>query len=297
MHNASLDSIVLDRVAFDGNSAGKLGGAMYNQSASGGHTSIIEITRTRFNDNSALASGGNGQGGALHDEAFGGNLDLVMDTVTLSNNQADFAGAIHTTDSYAGGNLSVTLGNVTFDNNSATSSGRDMTTSAGYGPVNVALRNVTVNSGGSGYYALVNVSTGAGSVGSSLSNVILWDPTPSLPIVNSGAGSSTQIDHSIVVRSNGSGASWNTSLGSDGGGNIDADPLLGALASNGGATLTMQPAAGSPAVDAGLAATCAATPVDNRDQRGGARPYGPQCDIGAVEVGSVSEVIFADGFE
>lgn len=59
----------------------------------------------------------------------------------------------------------------------------------------------------------------------------------------------------------------------------------------------MLPAAGSPAIDAGDAATCAAAPVDNRDQRGGARPHGPQCDIGAIEVGADIDLIFANGFE
>ncbi|MGB8635110.1 MAG: choice-of-anchor Q domain-containing protein [Rhodanobacteraceae bacterium] len=297
MNNFSLDNIILDRVNFDGNSAGALGGAMYNLSSASGHTSVIDISNTTFNNNSALASGGHGQGGAMHNEAFGGGINLVMDTVTLSNNQADFAGAIHNTDSYVGGNLSATLGNVTFSNNSATTSGRDMSTSANYVPVSVVLRNVTIHSGSTGYYALINTSSGGGAVSLGLSNVILWDPTPSLPIINSGSASVTQIDHSIVVRSNGSGSSWTTSLGTDGGGNLDADPLLGALASNGGATQTMLPAAGSPAVDAGKAVTCAAVPVDNRDQRGGPRPHGPQCDIGAIEVGAVSETIFANGFE
>ncbi len=296
MNNFSLDSIVLDRVSFDGNSAGSMGGAMFTLSSVSGHTSLLDISNSSFNNNTALASGGNGQGGAMHNEAFGGNLSLVMDTVTLSNNQADFAGAIKNTDSYVGGALNVTMGNVTFSNNSATTSGRDMTTSANYVPVSVVLRNVTIDSGAAGYYSLVNVSSGAGAVSTVLSNAILWDSTPSLPITNSGA-STTTIDHSIVVRSHGSGGSWTSSLGTDGGGNIDADPMLAALAANGGATSTMIPAAGSPAIDAGFAATCAAMPVNNRDQRGGARPHGLQCDIGAIEVGAVSETIFADGFD
>ena len=40
---------------------------------------------------------------------------------------------------------------------------------------------------------------------------------------------------------------------------------------------------GSAAIDAGNDATCAAVPVNNRDQRGIARPQGVHCDIGAVE--------------
>jgi hypothetical protein len=77
---------------------------------------------------------------------------------------------------------------------------------------------------------------------------------------------------------------------SSGVGNLDADPLLGGLGDNGGATPTMLPGAGSAAIDASPDPDCPAT-----DQRGVTRPQGPQCDIGAVEVGV--DVIFADGFE
>ena len=59
------------------------------------------------------------------------------------------------------------------------------------------------------------------------------------------------IDHSIIQGSGGSG-SWDSSLGTDGGGNLDADPLLGSLADNGGLTDTMALSTGSPAIDAGM---------------------------------------------
>jgi hypothetical protein len=51
----------------------------------------------------------------------------------------------------------------------------------------------------------------------------------------------------------------------------------------------MSPAAGSPAVDSGR--NCAGV-----DQRGGGRPQGPQCDMGAVEV-FTTKLVFRDGFE
>ena len=38
---------------------------------------------------------------------------------------------------------------------------------------------------------------------------------------------------------------------------------------------------GSAAIDAGDDGICAAPPVNNRDQRGVARPQGAHCDIGA----------------
>jgi CSLREA domain-containing protein len=61
----------------------------------------------------------------------------------------------------------------------------------------------------------------------------------------------------------------------------NADPLLGMLANNGGPTKTMALQPGSPAIDAGNDANCPTT-----DQRGGARPQGSHCDIGAYESGA-----------
>ncbi len=292
-----LESLVLERVRFEGNSANEFGGAMYNGSSSSGQTSAISLVDVSFNNNSALPTVGNGQGGAMNNDASGGHIDLILSRVTLSNNRANFAGAIRNTTSYLVGDLNATLGNVTFSNNSATGSGRDMSSSAQKGSLILAMRNVTLDSGNTGYYSLVNTANDTGTLSLNLSNVILWDSTPSLPITNSGAGATTHIDHSIIVRSQGSGSTWLGSLGTDGGNNLDVDPLLGALANNGGFTQTMLPAASSAAINAGNASTCAMAPVSGRDQRGGARPHGPQCDIGAVEVGAVVDVIFANGFD
>jgi predicted outer membrane repeat protein len=79
----------------------------------------------------------------------------------------------------------------------------------------------------------------------------------------------------------------------DGGGNLsypdttcpgtNSDPMLGPLQNNLGPTYTMALGPGSAAIDAANDAICAAPPVNNRDQRGIARPQGPHCDIGAYE--------------
>jgi hypothetical protein len=68
----------------------------------------------------------------------------------------------------------------------------------------------------------------------------------------------------------------------DGGGNlsypdatcpgINGDPVLGLLQDNGGPTWTMALGPGSAAIDAANDTICAAAPVNNRDQRGIARP-------------------------
>jgi hypothetical protein len=75
-----------------------------------------------------------------------------------------------------------------------------------------------------------------------------------------------------------------------------ADPLLEPPAFNGGATLTNALVPGSPAIDAGDPSGCddvSGTPL-TVDQRGGARPEGAACDLGAFEYGAL---IFDDDFE
>ena len=64
---------------------------------------------------------------------------------------------------------------------------------------------------------------------------------------------------------------------------VAGDPLLGPLQDNGGAAPTLLPGIGGSALDAGDPATCGTAPFDT-DQRGVARPQGPACDIGAVEL-------------
>jgi hypothetical protein len=61
-------------------------------------------------------------------------------------------------------------------------------------------------------------------------------------------------------------------------GMTNTNPKLGSLVNNGGPTLTMALLPGSPAIDAGSAIDAPTT-----DQRGIARPQGPDVDIGAFE--------------
>lgn len=64
---------------------------------------------------------------------------------------------------------------------------------------------------------------------------------------------------------------------------VRTNPRLGALADNGGPTRTHLPLAGSPLIDR-IPAGAADCVRGATDQRGVARPQGPRCDIGAVEV-------------
>ncbi len=64
------------------------------------------------------------------------------------------------------------------------------------------------------------------------------------------------------------------------------NPLaVAGLANNGGPTKTIALAVGSAALEAGDDTVCNAAALNQLDQRGIARPFGPHCDIGAVEMG------------
>jgi hypothetical protein len=71
---------------------------------------------------------------------------------------------------------------------------------------------------------------------------------------------------------------WDYNCGTNGVGNLDANPLLGSLGNYGGDTQTLPLLPGSPAINAGSPTVCPAT-----DQRGVTRPQGANCDIGAFE--------------
>ncbi len=106
------------------------------------------------------------------------------------------------------------LTNVTFSDNSATNSGG--------GIHNYNSSNPTMN------------------------NVILWgNSAPSGPQIFNNT-STPIITYSLIQGSGGSGAGWDTALGTDDGGNIDADPRFADSASG---DLHLLP--GSPAIDAG----------------------------------------------
>jgi hypothetical protein len=77
-------------------------------------------------------------------------------------------------------------------------------------------------------------------------------------------------------------------------GTLTGDPMLAPLADNGGATLTHALSAGSPAIDHGNNAASL-----QNDQRGAgyARVTGGSADIGAFELQTPGDTIFANGFD
>ncbi len=222
-----------------------------------GSSGPITITNSTFTNNSA-----NG-GGAIFQNPMSSDISLTITNSTFSNNQAVNGN---------GGGLSVHYGalvaaNCTFSGNSASGSGGGVYFDSPIGSGTITNVTFSGNSAVSG--GAINKSIGA--------EVILTN---------------------TIVTASASGGNCNLAM-TDGGNNLEyglavssttcgfaapsADPKLDALANNGGPTPTMKLLTGSPAIDQGNDASCAAAPVNNKDQRGVMRPIGAHCDIGAFE--------------
>ena len=263
------NTAVLDGFTISGgNAVGDLtspwGGGMYNLVGS------PTLSNWLFSDNTASYGGG----------MFNYNSSPILTKVTFDNNSANRAGGMY---NILGSNP--TLTDVTFSGNSASLRGGGMTTAEGSNPTltNVTFTGNTASFGGAihnsfdGNPTLTNVTISGNTATSSGGAIYNEDSSPTIinsilygntggEIQNAGS-SSPSVTYSIVEG------------GYTGTGNIDADPLLGALGDNGGYTQTMALAVGSPAIDAGNNASCPGT-----DQRGLSRPQGSICDIGAYEI-------------
>ncbi len=275
---SGISSPTLTNVTFSSNRAEDSGGAIYDDGGFG--ISSPSLTDVTFSGNSAL-----NYGGAMFNMGEGGIASPMLTNVTFVSNSTASGGAIYN-DGKAGGLSGPTLTNVTFSLNTALYWGGAIFNDGGSdGDSSPTIRNSTFSLNGAGLNggAIANLGIGQPEI----KNVILWadlavwDPTTP-EIYNAGA--IPNISYSVVGASGGSGAGWNTALGTDGGGNLDVNPRLGALRNNGGITQTMALIAGSPAIDAGTNPGCTTT-----DQRGLPRPIDGNldgtaiCDIGAVE--------------
>ncbi|MBK9715236.1 MAG: right-handed parallel beta-helix repeat-containing protein [Kouleothrix sp.] len=189
---------------------------------------------------------------------------LVAVNSTISGNSSPGNGG-----GIANGALSAALNNVTIANNVADSFGDGLADGGG------------VYNGAGGAVSLKN-SIIAANVDMSAGASAAVHPDCSGPFVSLG--------HNLIGdRAGGACSGLLDGVGGDlvgdraGAGPLD--PQLGPLQDNGGPTATHALLPGSPALDAGspLAPGCDGSSCAPVDQRGGARPQGPRCDIGAYE--------------
>jgi len=168
-----------------------------------------------------------------------------------------------------------TITNALFHDNTASVGGALYNNSSS--PV---LTNATITRNTGSLYggAMFNISnTGVSQVNPTFVNSIVW--------VNFGAELIYNCDtcnpvysYSIVYFSHGSGPSWNTNWGVDGGFNLDADPVfVDALGGN------MRLQSSSPAIDVG---NDSAPNLPATDLGGNPRIIGAAVDMGAYEFGA-----------
>jgi len=250
MLNESASDPVLTDVMFVGNSAVFIGGGMFNWlSSNPALTGVTFISNTAENGGGMFNFGRNSNP-TLFEVVFRGNIATSsgggmflnsfaapqLTNVTFSVNEARSGGGM-----YNNNNSSPILTNVIFDANEATFQGGGMFNAFNNRPnlTNVAFsRNSAIADGGGMYNANGSTPT--------LANVILWGNSAIIsgPQIHN-ASATPNILYSDIEGSGGSGIGWDSGLGTDGGGNIDDDPLF-IDASDG--DLHLQ--SGSPAVDA-----------------------------------------------
>lgn len=173
----------------DGPSPDNRGGGLYCVGNGSGNECSPTIRNVVFAENAAAA------GGAIYNFGEGGTSSPQITNVVFAGNTATLFGGAILNNGNNGGTSSPQITNATFSGNTADDKG-----------------GALYNSGSSGTSA------------PTLTNAVLYGNTAS----NGGdevynLSATPTIAHSLVQGSGGSG-SWNTSFGTDGGNNIDADP-------------------------------------------------------------------------
>jgi uncharacterized repeat protein (TIGR01451 family) len=226
----------LTGVTISGNSADE-GGGMWNQSSS------PTLTNVAISGNSVHQ----GWGGGMYNA--GGSPTLV--NVAISGNSAHGGGGIFNALS------NPTLTNVVISGNWAKKPNPQANDSVGGGIFNhqssPVLTNVTISGNsadqGGGMVNLPRLSPSNPQI----RNSILWGNTAATAPTILNSSSTPTVSYSIVEGSGGSGDSWVTTMGADGGNNLDTDPLfLTAITASAPTTAgDLRLRAGSPAIDAG----------------------------------------------
>jgi len=255
---------------------------------------VSTLTRSTISDNTASARGG----GIIAASGYYGvpAALLTLDSSTLSGNQA-------TANNGKGGGIYSKIGDLAFVN--STIANNSAPGAFGYGggifvaqnsqPITMQQTTIAANVAGSRGGGLM-ISTGSAGPVTFDGTLFANTGTPS-----TGGGNIAVTTGGITILGagnlefSGTAGDINATFASP---PLIGDPLLGTLADNGGTTQTMLPGTGSAAINA--IACAGAPPVDQRDMirpDPASRGLPAPCDVGAVEIDSIADLIFANGFD
>jgi hypothetical protein len=240
-----------------GNQVTSFGGALYC-----GASVLVTITNSTFFGNQS----GTGGGGAI---AFS-NTKAVISGCTFFGNTTLGAGGAMVTNARVGATIGIE--NSTFSGNTADFAGAFYAQAGTTDLRNVTITANTAHRAGGGFN-----NPGAPII--LLRNSIVAANTVTLPGGADCSGPVVSNGYNLIGDTDScTGLSLTDITG--------RSAALDTLSVNGGATLTHLPFVSSPAVDAGNPAGCLGLSGANLtlDQRGQSRPFGPRCDIGAVEL-------------
>ena len=264
---ANLNSnLTVTGTTFSKNRAG-FGGGMANLHSS---DRKINVVNTTFSENSGVIAGG----GMVNQNSH----PSVINTVFSGNDGSEDGGGMVNLNSHT------ELINVIFSGNLASTGGGLANQNSNPRVINTTFTGNASDHGGGGIY---NINSNPQIV-----NTILWHNSAisqttllTASILNEN-GSTPTFTHSLVQNSGGSGGGWASSLGTDGGGNSDNDPLfvtpispVTAPTTAGNFRLTLS----SPAINTGnsLSYTAATTTTNDLDNK--PRISGHTIDKGAYE--------------
>ena len=241
-----------------GNQTPSFSGAMYCSAST-----LITITNSTFFGNQS-GTAGSGAIGFFDTKA-------IISGCTFSGNTTLGAGGAMVTYSRTGATIGIE--NSTFSGNVADYAG------AFYAQVGTTdLRNVTIT-GNSARRAGGGLNNPGGDTVILLRNTIVAGNTVTTSGGADCSGPVTSNGYNLIGSSDSCTGLIATDL-------TGISPALGLLGVNGGPTLTHVPFVSSAAVEGGNPAGCLGLSGANLtvDQRGQSRPFGPRCDIGAVEL-------------
>jgi uncharacterized repeat protein (TIGR01451 family) len=244
------------------------GGIAINGYYAYGALTPVTIKDTTISGNTAMASGGVGEGGGLYIYYVVG---AVITQSTISGNQSNEGGGIHFEYAGTSGNP-LRIENSTIVNNTASYGGGGIfACSNSYS----SITNATVTGNSATNYG-GGIDFVDGTISAVTNSIIANNNAPTGPDVNTEVGTTVTANYTLIKTP---GAA--VLLG--GTGNITGvDPVLGPLLPfPGSPTAVERPACGSPVINAGDPAFVA--PPPGQDQRHLPRIAGGRVDMGAVE--------------